>query len=119
MNRLLNIKARAPSYNNKPSQGYDSSTRTLLKTTNAHARLGVSFVASVIRVLLLSYFKMVRKTIGPIYPKRSILSAKVAKNLQSRISLPQKNAKSITFYVIFTVQGVEIEDFCVILQRVS
>ena len=37
VNRLLNIKARAPSYNNTPSQGYDPSTRTLLKTTNAHA----------------------------------------------------------------------------------
>ena len=71
MNRHLNIKARAPSYNNTPSRGHDSSTRTLLKTTNAHACPGVSFVASVIRVLLLSYFKMVRKTIGPKYPKRT------------------------------------------------
>ena len=64
-NRLLNIKARAPSYNNTPSQGHDSSTRTLLKTTNAHACQGVSFVASVIRVLLLSCFKMDAKNYWP------------------------------------------------------
>ena len=46
-----------------------------------------------------------------------ILRAKVANISRFCVLLPQKNAKSITFYVIFTVQGIEIEDFCVILQR--
>ena len=31
--------------------------------------------------------------------------------------MPQKYAKSITFYVIFTVLGIEIEEFCVILHK--
>ena len=44
-----------------------------------------------------------------------ILRAKVANISRFCVLLPQKNAKSITFYVIFTVQGIEIEDFCVIL----
>ena len=48
-----------------------------------------------------------------------ILRAKVANISCFCVLLPQKNAKSITFYVIFTVQGVEIEEFCVILQRAS
>ena len=37
LNLVLEKEARAPSYNNTPSQGYDPFTRTLLKTTNAHA----------------------------------------------------------------------------------
>jgi len=51
-------------------------------------------------------------------PKRTILNAIVTNVLDFRFFLPQKNAKSITFYVIFTVRGIEIEDFCVILQRI-
>ena len=47
-----------------------------------------------------------------------ILRAKVANNSRFCVYLPQKNVKSITFYVIFTVQGIEIEDFYVILQAI-
>ena len=47
-----------------------------------------------------------------------ILRAKLAIYSRFHVLLPQKNAKSITFYVIFTVRGIEIEDFCVILQRI-
>jgi hypothetical protein len=86
-NRLLNIKARAPSYNNTPSQGHDSSTRTLLKTTNAHACQGVSFVASVIRVLLLSCFKMDAKNYWPnIFKERSISERKDTKKSANAIN---------------------------------
>jgi hypothetical protein len=44
-----------------------------------------------------------------------ILNAELANISQFYVSLPQRNAKSITIYVIFTVKGIEIADFCIIL----
>ena len=67
--------------------------RTLLKTTNAHA-CQVSELHSLRHLrIVLWYFKMVRKTIEPIYPKRTILNANVAKNLHFCIILPEKCTK--------------------------
>ena len=48
-------------------------------------------------------------------PIIQILNAELANISRFCVSLPQKNAKSITFYVIFTVKGIEIADFCIIL----
>ena len=48
-----------------------------------------------------------------------ILNAELANISRFCVSLPQKNAKSITIYVIFTVKGIEIADFCIRFANVN
>ena len=71
--------------------------RTLLITTNAHL-YGVSFVAFVIRAILMWCFKRMRKTSGSLSKKDRILNVKIAIILSFRAYLNEKVTIFITFY---------------------